>query len=93
MAPRWAIVAVTFWKSARPAPPKPKVMSGWPDWSVLGCGLVMSLPVSATLSLRTKNRAAGLMGVIWSDADGLAACSTTVPRGTVTRSPCDLLTP
>ena len=63
LAPRCAIWPVTFWNADWPVPLKPKVTSGDPDWSVLGCGLVMSVPLSATLSLRTKYSALGLPGL------------------------------
>ena len=61
--------------------------------SVLCCGLVISLPRSATLSLSTKNWALGSpIGVGLEKFAGIA-WSTTVPRGTTRIWPSDALTP
>src|SRR5690242_1263373 len=82
--PRCAISPVTFWNAACPADVNPKETSGAPDGSVDCCGLVMSVPNSATLSLSTKNWAVGSEGGLeFSEKFDDVACTTTVPCGTL----------
>src|SRR5205807_9764993 len=81
------------WNSFPPLEVKPKLTSGAPAWSVDCCGLVMSLPNSATCSCSTKYCALGLlqlMGLLKLDG---TACSTTVPCWIANTLPCEALTP